>query len=624
MKTKTRSYPILVVLLLALLNHLWAQRDDYVKSAYSKREFQIPMRDGIKLFTAVYSPKNMMHAYPIMLNRTPYSVAPYGADRYPSTLGPSEELAKDNFIFAYQDVRGRMMSEGEFVNMTPCKDAKNGPADVDESTDAYDTIDWLIKNIPNNNGKVGMWGISYPGFYAAAGMIDAHPALKAVSPQAPIADWFLGDDFHHNGAFYLPHAFGFLSSFGHPRPKPTISFDGFFNFPTPDGYDFYLRMGAFPHANEKYFKNDIPFWNDLMQHGNYDAFWQARNLRPHLKNIKPAVMTVGGWFDAEDLFGALNVYRSVEASSPGIYNILVMGPWFHGGWSRSAGESLGNIRFDSETSVFYRKEIEYPFFRHFLKGAGDLDLPEAYVFKTGSNHWEKQHQWPPKDARPMNLYFCANSRLSWEPDAQNPATAYDEYVSDPARPVPYIQEIATGMTREHMVEDQRFASRRTDVLSYETEALKHNITIAGPVAPTLSVSTTGTDSDFVVKLIDVYPDDYPDNEPNPANVKMAGFQQLVRGEVFRGKYRNSYSNPEPFVPGEVTKIAYKMPDIFHTFRKGHRIMVQVQSTWFPLVDRNPQQFLDIYHAKDSDFIKATQRVYRSRTASSFITLYQEK
>jgi uncharacterized protein len=624
MKITTRRYPVLVVSLLALLNLLWAQNDEYVRSSYTKYEYQITMRDGKKLFTAVYSPKDTSHSYPILLNRTPYSVAPYGADRYPVSLGPSDELAKDGFIFVYQDVRGRMMSEGEFTNMTPCKDVKNGPADVDESTDAYDTIDWLVKNIPDNNGNVGMWGISYPGFYAAAGMIDAHPALKAVSPQAPISDWFIGDDFHHNGAFYLPHAFGFLSGFGHVRPKPTTSFDKFFSFPTPDGYDFYFKMGALRNANQKYLKNEIPFWNEMMQHGNYDYFWQARNLRPHLKNIKPAVMTVGGWFDAEDLFGALNVYKTVEASSPGAYNILVMGPWFHGGWYRSAGDELGNIRFGSETSVFYRKEIEFPFFRHFLKGTADPDLPEAYVFETGSNQWEKKKQWPPKEVKPRNLYLCANGRLSWDPDTKESATSYDEYVSDPAKPVPYIEGIAAGMTREHMVEDQRFASRRPDVLTYVTDELKQNITIAGPVAPALNVSTSGTDSDFVVKLIDVYPDDYPDNDPNPTRVRMGGFQQLVRGEAFRGKFRNSYSNPEPFVPGEITKIAYQMPDIFHTFRKGHKIMIQVQSTWFPLVDRNPQQFLDIYRASDGDFIKATERIYRSRTAPSFITLYEEK
>ncbi len=612
------------LLLCTLLHLLWAQLPGYISSNYTKHEFRIAMRDGKKLFTSVYAPKDTSINYPILLNRTPYSVAPYGVDDFPSSLGPSDELAKEGFIFAYQDVRGRMMSEGEFINMTPFKDQKKGRRDVDESSDAYDTIEWLIHNIPNNNGKVGMWGISYPGFYAASGMIDAHPALVAVSPQAPIADWFVGDDFHHNGAFYLAHAFGFLSSFGHPRPRLTMDLDRTFDFSTPDGYDFYLRMGPLPEANEKYLKNDVPFWNEMMQHSTYDDFWQARNLRPHIKNIKPAVMTVGGWFDAEDLFGTLAVYHSVESSSPDAYNILVMGPWYHGGWARAEGDALGNIRFDSETSIFYRKEIEYPFFMHFLKGKGDLKLPEAYVFLTGKNEWQREVQWPPRNAVPRNLYFRNDWKLSWDPDSEDSVDAFDEYISDPEKPVPYINEIAIGMTREHMVEDQRFASRRTDVLPYATDRLKNDITIAGPVISSLNVSTTGTDSDFVVKLIDVYPDDYPDNEPNPTNVRMGGFQQLVRGELFRGKFRNGFSNPEPFVPGKVTKIEYQMPDIFHTFRKGHRIMVQVQSSWFPLVDRNPQQYEDIYHAKAGDFKKATQRIYRSKTAPSFITLNQIK
>jgi putative CocE/NonD family hydrolase len=624
MKTMIRRYATPGLLIVALLHMLWAQRPGYIASNYVKHEFRIPMRDGKKLFTSVYAPKDASRTYPILLNRTPYGVAPYGVDSYPSSLGPSDEFARDGFIFVYQDVRGRMMSEGEFINMTPYKDLKKGPHDVDESSDAYDTIEWLIRTIPNNNGKVGMWGISYPGFYAASAMIDAHPALKAVSPQAPIADWFVGDDFHHNGGFYLAHAFGFLSSFGYTRRKPTMSPDAAFYFPTPDGYDFYLRMGPLSEANEKYLKNDVPFWNEIMQHGNYDDFWQARNLRPHLKNIRPAVMTVGGWFDAEDLFGTLGVYRSVELSSPGAYNILIMGPWYHGGWSRSEGNALGNIRFGAETDVFYRKEIEFPFFKHFLKGMENLNLPEAYVFLTGRNEWRRENQWPPENAVPRNLYFRAGWKLSWDPDLESSDDAFDEYVSDPEKPVPYINKIVAGMAREYMVEDQRFASRRTDVLAYATDELKRDVTIAGPITSSLNVSTTGTDSDFVVKLIDVYPDDTRDNEPNPENVRMGGFQQLVRGELFRGKFRNSFSNPAPFIPGEITKIEYQMPDIFHTFRKGHRIMVQVQSSWFPLVDRNPQQFEDIYRAKAGDFKKATQRVYRSRSAPSFVTLYQIK
>lgn len=605
-----------------LLQLAWTQRLSYIQSNYSKHEYRIPMRDGKKLFTAVYSPKDLSKSYPILLNRTPYSAVPYGEKSFPSDLGPSEYFSNDGFIFAYQDVRGRMMSEGEFVDMTPVIDHKNGPADIDESSDAYDTIDWLIKNVPNNNGNVGIWGISYPGFYAACGMIDAHPAVKAVSPQAPIANWFIGDDFHHNGALYLPHAFGFLSGFGRPRSGLTTKQDSHIILPTPDGYDFYLRLGPLSNVNAKYFKRDIPFWNEIMRHGVYDSFWQSRNLRPHLNNVKPAIMTVGGWYDAEDLFGTLGVYQAIESSSPAAYNILVMGPWYHGGWARSDGEYLGNIHFGSNTSAFYRKDIEFPFFRHFLKGTEDPDLPEAYVFLTGGNEWRKENQWPPKNSRAQNLYLQAGGKLSWDEPSEDSSNGFEEYISDPQKPVPYISGIASGMTREHMVEDQRFASRRTDVLTYETEVLKKDITVAGPVIPNLNVSTTGTDSDFVVKLIDVYPDDAPDFEKNPAGIHMGGYQQLVRGELFRGRFRNSFSDPEPFVPGQITSIRYQMPDVFHEFQKGHRIMVQIQSSWFPLVDRNPQQFVDIYSAKEGDFKKATQRVYRSKSAPSFITLYQ--
>lgn len=610
------------LLIFALLQLLWGQGWSFPESAYDKQEYRIPMRDGKRLFTAVYTPRDASKIYPILLTRTPYGVGPYGTGNYPFSLGPSDELSRDGFIFAYQDVRGRMMSEGEFVNLTPHKAIKRGPQDFDESSDAYDSIEWLVRNIPNNNGKVGVWGISYPGFYAAAAMIDAHPALKAVSPQAPIADWFEGDDFHHNGAFFLPHAFGFLASFGRPRPEPTTQYAPAFDFPTPDSYDFYLRMGPLSNANDKYLKREIPFWNDLMQHGNYDAFWQARNLRPHLQNIKPAVMTVGGWFDAEDLFGTLAVYQAIETSTPQAYNILVMGPWYHGGWARSEGNALGNVRFGSDTAVFYRREIEFPFFAHFLKGTQAPDLPEAYVFETGRNQWRRHEQWPPIRARQRSLYLRSDGKLSWNPSSENSTGAFDEYISDPENPVPYSSKISTGMTREYMVEDQRFASRRPDVLTYETEPLNRDITVAGPVTPCLYVSTTGTDADFIVKMIDVYPDDASANEPDPAKTPMGGYQQLVRGEVFRGKYRNSFSNPEPFVPGEITKLQFRMLDVLHTFRKRHRIMIQIQSSWFPLVDRNPQQFMDIYSAKPEDFRKATQRVFRSKTNPSCVLIGQ--
>ncbi len=588
-----------------------------VKELYTKYEYRVPMRDGKRLFASVYVPKDDSELSPILLNRTPYSVAPYGADKYKNDVGPSEEIGKlGKYIIVYQDVRGKNMSEGEFINMTPHKPNKKGPADFDESSDAYDTIEWLTKNIPNNNGRVGTWGISYPGFYTAAGMIDAHPAHKAASPQAPITDWFTGDDFHRNGALYLPHAFNFLIGFGKPRPEPIVPKRGeAFDHGTPDGYKFFLNMGPLYNANEKYYKNEVSFWNDMMSHGTYDEFWQSRNLRPHLKAIKPAVMTVGGWFDAENLYGALNVYRNVERSSPGAQNILVMGPWRHGGWSRDTGEKLGDVSFNAKTGEFYRKNIELPFFEFHLRGKGENRLPEAFVFETGTNVWKKYDTWPPKSSRQASLYLLAGGKLSFTASKET-TEVFDEYISDPAKPVPFINSVAVGMTVEHMLDDQRFASSRPDVLVYQTDALEEDVTMAGPLRPELFVSTTGTDSDWIVKLIDVYPDDFETVEVDgrgrnaPKKTPMNGFQQLVRGEVFRGKFRNSFSNPEPFVSGKATSVAYDMNDINHTFRRGHRIMVQIQSSWFPLVDRNPQKFMDINSAREADFVKATQRIYR--------------
>jgi putative CocE/NonD family hydrolase len=592
-----------------------AQGLDYVRSHYTKSEYMVPMRDGKRLFTAVYAPKDAAQPAPIMLDRTPYSVAPYGVDNYRESLGPSEKFARDSYIFVYQDVRGCYMSEGEFVNMRPQIAGRRSSGDVDESTDTWDTIDWLIKNVRNHNGKVGMWGISYPGFYTSAGLIDAHPALKAASPQAPIADWFIGDDFHHNGALYLAHAYRFLSGFGHPRPAPAPARAPAFDSTAQiDAYSFFLSLGPLANAQERYFKQDVPFWTEMMQHGTYDEYWQARNLRPHLKDIKPAVMTVGGWFDAEDLFGAINTYETIEHSSPGAHNTLVMGPWFHGGWARGDGASLGAVGFGAKTSEFYRDQIEFPFFQFWLKGQADPKLPEAFVFETGTNQWRREDAWPPRGIQSKALYLRAGGKLSFDPPSE--AGAYDEYVSDPSKPVPYIGGQAPGMTREHMVEDQRFASTRTDVLTYSTEPLEGDVTLAGPLTASLFVSTTGTDSDWVVKLIDVYPEDFPNPQPNPQNLHMGGYQQLVRGELMRGKFRRGYSTPEPFTPGKQDKVEWVLPDVNHAFRKGHRIMIQVQSSWFPLADRNPQKFVDIYSARESDFVKATERVYRAPGAAS--------
>jgi putative CocE/NonD family hydrolase len=598
-----------------------ANREDslYIRENYTKLERLIPMRDGIKLFTSIYVPKNTSEKYPILLDRTPYSVAPYGEDAYKTSLGPSMLFARDGYIIVYQDVRGKYLSEGSFVAVQPYLPNKKKKTDVDETSDTYDTIEWLLKNIPNNNGRVGSWGISAPGFYTTMTAIDAHPALKIASPQAPVTDWFMGDDRHHNGAFFLMGTFAFLSSYGAPRPEPTTKGSPPFSaYGTPSGYEFYKNLGPIRTINDKIFKGQNIIWNQMMDHGSYDDFWQARTPVPHLKNIKPAVLTVGGWFDQEDLYGPLKTYAGIERNNPKSPNLLVMGPWIHGGWSRGPGESLGNIRFDAQTGPFYRETIEFPLFGHYLKDKPDPKLPKAYIFETGSNEWKKYDQWPPKAAQEKRLYFQPNGKLSFDAPKANSAT-YDEYVSDPNKPVPYTNEIRTIRGSDFMYEDQRFAATRPDVLVYESDTLAEDVTISGNVMADLFVSTTGTDADFVVKLIDVYPNSAPNNSPIPGT-KMGGFQLLIRGEVMRAKFRNSFSKPEAMKPGEVSEVKFDMQDAAHTFKKGHKIMVQVQSSWFPLVDRNPQKFVDIYHATEADFQKATHRVYFSPQKPSSVSV----
>jgi hypothetical protein len=611
-----------------------------VRANYTKFEYRIPMRDGVKLFTAVYVPKDDSKPHPFLLVRTPYSCAPYGVDKYPDAIRPGPQFTKAGYIFVNQDVRGRWMSEGEFVNMRPHNPNKQNKQ-VDEASDTFDTIEWLLKNVPNHNGKVGQWGISYPGFYTVAGMVEAHPALKAASPQAPVTDWFVGDDFHHNGCLFLPHGFNFMANFGRPRPDPTTKYPYLpFDHGTPDGYKFFLDMGPLKNADAKYFKGEVAFWNEMMKHGNYDEFWKSRNIRQHVKNIKPAVLTVGGWFDAENLFGALETFKAAEANSPPPHNHLVMGPWVHGGWSRGAGDKLGDVTFGASTGEFYRDKIEFPFFEYHLKGKGEASHPKAWVFETGTNRWRKFDAWPPKEAKPVALHFWSGGGLSKIPDlgkdavdSATPPPTFDEFVSDPAKPVPFINKIGIGMFQEYMTADQRFAATRPDVLVYQTPPLTEDTTVAGPIEVELYVSTTGTDADWVVKLIDVYPDDFPDgeasaeavararpNRPPVPEVRMGGYQQLVRGEPFRGKFRNSFEKPEPFKPGEVTRVKFTMPDTLHTFRPGHRIMIQVQSTWFPLVDRNPQTFCDIYTADEGDFKKQTHRVHRAAGYPSKVTV----
>lgn len=586
---------------------LSAQETSWVKQHYSKTEVYIPMRDGTRLFTAIYRPRDSGRNYPVLLNRTCYSVRPYGTDNYKSRLGPGERLARDGYIFVYQDVRGRYMSEGTFDNMRPqLSDAeKSDPDAFDESTDTYDTIDWLVKNVPGNNGRVGMWGISYPGFYTAVGALCDHPALKASSPQAPIADFFF-DDFHHHGAFMLSYFFA-VPVFGFQKDSATTESWYTIHRPaTSDAYDFFLDMGSLARGAEYQGEGNV-FWQQLTVHPDYDQFWQRRSLTPHLKGVSHAVMTVGGWFDAEDLYGPLTIYDKLEHDGTENYNTLVMGPWSHGDWARTGGEQkIGDISFGDSISEFYRQKIEYRFFTHFLKegGSGETGLPEAYVFDTGKKEWKAFAQWPPRPAVKRTLYFHENGRLNRQAPAAGEVCS--EFISDPANPVPYSQAREIVFTpRSYMTSDQRENASRPDVLVFETDTLAEDLTLAGNILARLQVSTTGTDADWIVKLVDVFPGDPAGREENLSNYHM-----LVRSEMMRGRFRNSYEKPEPFVPGKITEVNVPLQDVFHTFKKGHRIQIQVQSTWFPLIDRNPQKFVpNIFRARDSDFVKATHRVY---------------
>lgn len=608
-----RLFLPLLLLLLACQSAPTSNSSGFDNAAhYSKYEYNIPMRDGVKLYTAVYVPKDTSQQYPFLMKRSPYSSGPYGPDKFPGGLGPvgNSRFAEEGYIFVYQDVRGRFMSEGTFVNMTPHVADKKSPQDIDESSDMYDTVDWLLKNVPHNNGRVGLWGISYPGFYVAASIIDSHPAIKAASPQAAIGDWFIGDDFHHKGAFYLQDAFNFFSFFESPPPNPTDSWGERRRFDGEDAYSFFLDLGPLSNANKNYFNHELAFWDSLMEHGNYDKFWQRRNIIPHMKNVTTNVMNVMGFFDAEDPHGPVNIYHSIEKNNPGINNTIVMGPWFHGGWVRSDGSMLGNVSFENKTSEYYQQNVDIRFFNYYLKDKGTLDLPEVLAYCTGSNEWHELDAWPPPAATPASLYLHADGALSFNAPADADA-ASDSYIADPSNPVPYTAEKTMRRTREYMVEDQRFASKREDVLVYQTDVLSEDITLAGPIEASLYVSTTGTDADFIVKLIDVYPDDFPEHDDKYMDVPMGGYQMLVRAEPMRARFRNSFEKPEPLKPGEVTLVKWQTPDIFHTFKAGHRMMVQVQSSWFPITDRNPQKYVDIAKAIEADFQSATQTIYRS-------------
>jgi putative CocE/NonD family hydrolase len=529
-----------------------------------------------------------------------------------------------------QDVRGRWMSEGKYLDIRPFNPDKKTKNDIDEASDTYDAIDWIVKNIPQNNGKVGVFGISYPGFYSTMAAASNHPALVAVSPQAPVTNWFIGDDFHHNGAFFIMDAFSFYSpmgsGFGLPHPHPVDVSPQTIDFPVHDNYKFYLETGPLSEF-AKINGDSVEFWKDMFAHPNYDDWWKARDARNATKNLHPAMLWVGGLFDAEDNWGAWNSYKAAEKNNPGKeFNRIVMGPWYHTQWATNDGTHVGNINFESNTSLWYQQNIEIPFFNYFLKGKGDISrISEAVIFITGENSWHQFDQWPPAGKIDKSIYLQENDHLGWNSPGVN--GGYDGYTSDPAKPVPYTEYIHFRRTRNYMTDDQRFAERRTDVLAYKTEVLKEEVTLAGVVTADLFVSISTTDADFVVKLIDVYPDSLSYNDVDmysSTEIKeiypMGGYEMLVHGEVFRGRYRNSYENPEPFTPNKVEKITFNIGDVAHTFKKGHCIMVQIQSSWFPLLDRNPQKFVNIYEAKGGDFQKADIRIYHDPEHASRLIL----
>jgi len=585
-----------------------------IRNRYKKQEVYITMRDGVKLFTSIYTPKDSTKTYPMLMMRTPYNSEPGGKDSYSRSLMTYYRFVKENYIMVFQDVRGKYMSEGKFEDIRAFNANKKTNKDIDEASDTYDAVDWLVKNVKYNNGNLGVMGISYPGFYSTMAILSGHPAVKAVSPQAPVTAWFKGDDEHHNGAFFVMDNFSF--DFSNARTFKAPSRQGFmgFRYPVNDNYQFYLEMGALKNFAPKYFTDTIQIWNDDMNHPNYDSFWQDRDPTKYLTNVKPAVMTVGGWFDAEDLYGTLHTYRSLEKLSPGTHpNFLVMGPWSHGQWRTGPTENLGNIYWGQDAAKPYH-EMEVNFFDYYLRGKGNGGFAKATIFVTGANEWRRYDAWPPKNTTTQKIYFQPSGKLAFS--VPTVAKSFDEYVADPMKPVPYSEKVQTQRTREYMTDDQRFASRRPDVMVYQTDVLTEDMTLTGPLTADLFVSTTGTDADYVVKLIDVFPQDMVSPAVKMPEVAMGGYQMLVRGEVFRGRFRNSFEKPEAFKPNKVTEVKYELPDVAHLFRKGHRIMIQVQNSWFPLVDRNPQKFVDIYKCNDDDFQKATDRIYHDEKWAS--------
>lgn len=587
-------------------------RAEYIRSHYAKYEYSIPMRDGKKLFTAVYTPYNTAKPYPFLMTRTPYTVGPYGLAKYKKTLGPSEEFEKEGYIFVFQDVRGKFRSEGTFVNMRPQDAYTKGKNAVDDATDTYDTIEWLIKNVPNNNKKVGMWGVSYPGYYTSVGTINAHPALVAVSPQAPIADWFF-DDFHRNGAFSITMAFTFFDFFDKKREGLYQNWPERENLKTPDGYQFFRDLGPLSNVNKNYFKGERPFWNEVTEHPNYDEYWKARNVLPHLKKTKPAALVVGGWYDTEDLYGPLETYRTMLSGAKKERVKLVMGPWYHGEWVRGKGDKLGDTSFGFETTKWFQEQVLLPFFNHHLKSKDNPSLAAATVFETGANRWRQFDSWPPKNMTSKTLYLDSHEQLRSSPPVTTSSAS--DYVSDPNKPVPYTKEVTTWWSKNYMAEDQRFTAQRPDVLVFETDVLTEDLTIAGSIDLDLWVSTSQSAADWVVKLVDVHPGYNPDDEK--VDQENGNLHSLVRWGILRGRFREGMSTPKPFEPGKPTQVKFELYDLLHTFQRGHKLQIQIQSSLFPFIDRNPQKYVDnIFHAKPEDFVKATHKVYHNRSHQS--------
>ena len=612
---------LLMAILIFTLYQSYGQTPDeakFLKDTYSKIDTMITMRDGVRLYTSIYIPKDQSATYPFLIERTPYSIAPYGKENYTQRLGPTQ-LVHDKYIFVLQDVRGRYMSEGLNLEVTPFIANKVTNKDVDESSDTYDTVDWLVKNISNNNGRAGFYGISYPGFYANMALLAMHPAIRAVSPQAPVVNEFVGDDANHNGAFYLLDNFNFMNFFGKERTGPVQNYGGFmFLNNYKDAYQFFLDLGPVKNTQAKeYFNNRSYIWNEYLQHYTYDDYWKARDVRPYLNNISIPTLVVGGWFDAEDLWGALHTYEAISTQGKNNNAHLVMGPWTHGAWAGPQWSQFGTHDFGSNTSKYFQDSLQTTFFNYYLKDKGNFNASAATLFETGSNRWRNFSTWPPPNTS-SQIYFLKNDGLlSISDDKQ---IGFDEYISDPKKPVPYTNGIFQGRNNEYMVEDQRFAAIRPDVLVYTSEVLPNDLTVAGKAYSDLFVSTSSTDADFIIKLIDVLPDTTSTPRSMPRGIVMAGFQRLVRAEVMRGKFRNSLTNPQPFVPGQISEVNLELNDVLHTFKKGHKIMVQIQSSWFPLVDLNPQKFLSIPSANASDFQKATIKIYHDPGHYSSVAL----